>query len=599
MRERTTRTNASRSVPDAQSSLRSLVTGPSLLVLALLLAVVCYAPTLRYGFVYDDVQQIVENPAIRVWNVPQYFTAHVAAGVLPHAPISFYRPLFLIWLRLNYILFKLSPWGWHLTSLLAHLGVVCVFFLLVRQWTKDSILAGWAALLFAVHPIHIESVAWVSAVPELLFTLCGIWAIYAYDRFREEERRLLLGVSIFLYALALLAKETAIIVWPVILVSEYWLDRGHGPEPPARTSRARTKAQLPFLAVSATYLGLRVLALRGIRGEVTHTAGEVLCSVPATTWFYLQKLVLPVRLSQIYFDPEIWSIASPHFYLPAIAVCVVALGLVIWASKSRAAAFAAVLLTMSLMPPLLGVSIFPRHDLAHNRYLYLPSAGTCMLMALALRNGIGAKSERNLSPLIGTSIVVSLSLVLVVVWTQERPYRDNIALFTHSVQLNPESAMAWGLLGEEYMRLGQYQQGIATFHTAQTLEPDTLLNNYRLGAAYYLVQNMPMAQEYFQRGLDNYHDPDVVTYDYALYRLGLSQYAQGKMSEAETTLRRATQLQPRGSGYHLALGATLKYEGNLTEAKSQFKLELQLGADQEASTLLQAVNSELSSEIPH
>jgi protein O-mannosyl-transferase len=603
MPEQTTKPKVGQRVRDRKSTAHSLPTGYWLLGLALLLAVVSYWPTLRYGFVFDDIQQIVENPAIKSWSsVPQYFTAHVGAGMFPGVRGSFYRPLFLIWLRLNYILFKVSPWGWHLTSLLAHLGAVWMFFALVRQRVKDGIVAGWAALLFAVHPIHIEAVAWISAVPEILFALAGMGAIYAYVRFRQEKRPSLLGLSVFLYAVALLAKETAIVIWPAIFISEFGisefgLDRSHDRQGDARGRFAKAKAQLPFAAVTAAYFALRSFALHGMRGEVTHTFREVVCSAPSITWFYLQKLVLPIRLSQIYFYPEHWSFASLQFFLPLIALCAVAVFIFLWVWKSRSAAFPALLLALSLIPPLLGVSVFPPHDLAHNRYLYLPSAGACMLLALALQKAIdsGSLTVNFKGHRMGTAIVAVLSLVFVVgIWTQEGPYRDNVALFTHSVEIAPESAMAWGLLGEEYMTSGKYNEGIAAFHTAQTLHPDVLLNNYRLGAAYYLVQNMPLAETYFQRALLSYHDPDVVTYDYVLYRLGLSQYAQDKMPEAEATLRRATELEPKGFGYHLALGATLKYEGHVDEAKKQLELELQLGPDQEASTLLQTVNSELS-----
>jgi protein O-mannosyl-transferase len=603
MRQRTARRHGNPRTRNWNSVAEPVLNGHWLLGLAFVLAAVSYCPTLRYGFVFDDVPQIVENPAIRSWaSVPQYFTAHVGTGVFPGAGGSFYRPVFLIWLRLNYMLFEVSPWGWHLTSLLAHLGAIWVFFLLVRQWTTDSMVAGWAALLFAVHPIHIEAVAWISAVPEILFAMAGMGAIFAYLRFRQEQRRSLLGISVFLYGLALLAKETAIVIWPVIFISEYWLDRVSPSERHTNDRFANAKVQSLFAAATAAYFGLRLLALHGISGEVTHTIREAACSVPSITWFYLQKLALPIRLSEIYVDPEAWSFASPHFYIPLIAVSTVAVGLLLWASKSKSAVLPASLLGLPLIPPLLGVLVFPRHDLAHDRYLYLPSAGACMLLALVLRAAVrAARPSTNMSSSrIGTSIVLVLSLGLVLsVWAQERPYRDNVTLFTRSVQLFPESARAWGLLGEEYMTRGRYNEGFDAFHRALSLEPNALLNNYRLGAAYYLVGDTRTAEAYFQRAVETYHNPDVVTYDYLLYRLGLSQYAQGMMPQAEATLRRATDLQPRGFGYHVALGAALRYEGNLTEAKKQLQLELQLGPDQQASALLKAVDTESSTRILH
>jgi tetratricopeptide (TPR) repeat protein len=196
---------------------------------------------------------------------------------------------------------------------------------------------------------------------------------------------------------------------------------------------------------------------------------------------------------------------------------------------------------------------------------------------------------------LATAIVIIVAVALVFsVRSQEAPFRDNIALFSRAAELSPESAMAWGFLGEEYMTQGRYPEGISAFHRAQSLEPNAQLNNYRLGAAYYFIQDMPSAEVFFQRVVDSYRDQEVVTYDYALYRLGLSQYAQNKMVDAESTLRRATQIQSKGFGYHLALGATLKHQGELVEAKQQFELELSLGSDAEAAALLQEVEQQLN-----
>ena len=567
------------------------------LSLALLLAVISYWPTLRYGFVFDDVQQIIENPAIKSWNVSQYFTAHVGAGAFPGVKGNFYRPLFLLWLRLNHILFNLAPWGWHLTNLLAHLAAIWIFFLLVRRWTSDGVVAGWATLIFAVHPIHIEAVAWVSAVPEIQFTLAGLGAIYCFVRYRLDQRRGFLYGAVILYGIALLAKETAVVIWPMIAACSWWLDRESGSQAPSGARLAAVKLQLPFALVTAAYVALRLYALRGIVGDPSHTTADVLSSAPSLAWFYVTKLLAPFGLSQIYFDPDTGSFASPRFYVPLIAVCGVGVGLLLWGRKSKAAAFAGLLLALSLVPPLLGVSVFPRHDLAHNRYAYLPSAGACMLFALALRSATrGGRPSTSAKKLFFASLfVAAIALGLVFsVRAQEEPFRDNIALFTRAVQLSPESAMAWGLLGEEYMTLGRYTEGIDAFRHAQQLEPDVLLNNYRLGAAYYLTQDMPSAEIFFQRAVDSYRERDVVTHDYALYRLGLSQYAQSKMAQAEDTLRQATELQPKGFGYHVALGAVLKYQGKLPEAKQQLELELKLGPDAEASKILDHVDAELA-----
>jgi tetratricopeptide (TPR) repeat protein len=314
-------------------------------------------------------------------------------------------------------------------------------------------------------------------------------------------------------------------------------------------------------------------------------------------WFYIQKLVAPFGLSEMYFGAENVSFLSIQFLVSLFAVVIVSVGLIYWGRKSNLAAFSALLLGLSLVPPLLGVTVFPRHELVHNRYAYFPSVGVCILFALGLEKLFhrqGVTDSQLKQRWLATSIAAGVAVVLSVsVWKQEQPYHDNLALFSKAVQLSPESAAAWGLLGEEQMTLGHYAEGIGAFQHAQALEPAALLSNYRLGAAYYFVHDMAAAEKFFRRAVDSYHDGDAVTYDYALYRLGLTQYAQDKMPEAEGTLRRAIQIQPKAFGYHVALGAALKHEGKLIEAKEEFEMELALGPDVEATALLREVEERL------
>jgi protein O-mannosyl-transferase len=573
--------------------------GYLLLAVALFLAVLCYISTLKYGFVFDDVPQIVENPAIRSWNsFPQYFTANVWAGVYPGFRGSFYRPLFLVWLRANYLMFKLTPWGWHLASLFTHLATVWIFFLFVRECTGDALVAGWASLLFGVHPIHIEAVAWVSAVPELQFSLAGMAALYCFVRYTKQNRRLFFCSIFVFYAIALLAKETALVIWPLIASCDRLLAAKKGSAATPRDRIVVIREQVTFATITATYFGLRHHALQGFTGNLTHSFSELLRIAPGVICFYIEKLIAPFGLSEMYFGNENVPFSSARFFVPLIVLIAVSVSLICWGRKSKIAAFAALLLGLSLVPPLIGICVFPRHELVHNRYAYFPSAGACILFALGLKrlSQMVQQTRWRAARWFPACMAGCISLSFAIsVRAQERPYRDNLALFSSAVQISPKSAVAWGLLGEEQMTVGNYGDGIASFQRAQQLEPAVLLHNYRLGAAYYLVQDMPLAEVFFQRSVGVYRDGDPVTYDYLLYRLGLSQYAQGKMPEAENTFRRAIQIQPKGVGYHLALGATLKYQGKAEEAKEQFETELRLGPDGQATTLLHQVERQMVS----
>src|SRR5947209_1978272 len=144
-----------------------LVTGGALL----------YARSLPYNFVYDDLIQIVTNPRVTSWSyVPSYFTQQLWAGV---QNASYYRPLLLVWMRVNHALFGSNPVGWHAASIALHLGATAFAFLLARRILQDARAALLAAAIFLLHPVQVESVVWPSAANESLAAIF-IFASYLF-----------------------------------------------------------------------------------------------------------------------------------------------------------------------------------------------------------------------------------------------------------------------------------------------------------------------------------------------------------------------------------------------------------------------------------
>ena len=183
-----------------------------------------YAATLALGFVFDDHVLIVSNDSIRAWHYfPTYFTSHIWSFRYPHLLANYYRPLFLTWLRVNDMLFGLRPWGWHLTSVLAHLGVTCLVYCLCFRLTRDLWVAGLAGLLFGLHPVHVEAVADITSIQEPLSTLFILGALLTFCRGRESSRGVRwLAASLLLTAAALLSKESGMVV-PVLIAGYAWI----------------------------------------------------------------------------------------------------------------------------------------------------------------------------------------------------------------------------------------------------------------------------------------------------------------------------------------------------------------------------------------
>ena len=156
----------------------------------LLLTFMAYFSTLGYEFVYDDQGQIVENSFIKSWSfAPQYFTKHVWSHIHTDQAGDSYRPVFLLWLLINRTLFGLSPFLWHFAVIAVHLLVTLLVYILARRLVKDELTAIMAALIFGLHPVHIEAVAWISGVTEPLLALFLISAFLFYMDWREGARK--------------------------------------------------------------------------------------------------------------------------------------------------------------------------------------------------------------------------------------------------------------------------------------------------------------------------------------------------------------------------------------------------------------------------
>ena len=240
-----------------------LDTAQVVLVLGLLATALIYLDTLSFQFVYDDVTLIVRNPQVQSWsNLPHFFTQHLWAAYA--ATGNYYRPVYQLWLLLNYTAFGLNPLGWHITTVAVHLGATLLVYVLLAKLGAERLTAAIAASLFGVHPVHIESVAWVSGVIDPLTAVFFLGALLCHLQVREGKRWCL-GPALALCALALLTKEAAAVLPGVVLVVE-WRGLGRRQDDMAalsRTDRLRSAVTwtLPYAAVAVLYLVARHYAL--------------------------------------------------------------------------------------------------------------------------------------------------------------------------------------------------------------------------------------------------------------------------------------------------------------------------------------------------
>ncbi len=554
------------------------------IVPAIVLAVtfVAYMGTLRYDFVYDDVHVIVENGSVHSWRfTPRYFTEHL--WFFEPGMTNYYRPIFLVWLVLNHTLFGLNPIGYHLTTVLAHLVVTLLVFHLTRRLTGDLATAAIASLLFGLHPAHIEGVAWVSGVSEPLLAIFFSGSFLCYLRYRDPDAgrgRGWLVAALALAALAVFEKETGIVLPLMIFAYELIFntgregrageDEGFMRSAPMRHLGQALGRSLPFVAVTVLYLIARVIALGAIgRTKTPLSLATLVFTWPSLLWSYVKILAWPVGLSAFYDTPYVLRPGVLDVYLPLAAIAVA--GCAVWwlVPKTPAGRFALVWLILPIVP-LLNLTVFGLGELVHDRYVYLPSVGFVLIVALAVRRiRVGG------SVLFGLPAVQVLTVMVLAcasggaLASQHIHWSSNLVLFHHSLEIAPNSKTAKGNLAEAFVVRGMYGEGARLFQELLDQDPGSSELNHNMGFALNAAGKPQEAEPYLMRAIElKPLRPD------AHYLLGVVRLTMNHLDEAESPFREAVRISPDVAFYHYGLGSWFKMRGDLPGALREFELEL-------------------------
>jgi tetratricopeptide (TPR) repeat protein len=470
---------------------------PAWLAAALLVAValLVYLPALRAGFVWDDVSFLTDNPLIKAPDGLRLFWFSTSP--------SDYFPLTSTMLWIEWRLWHMNPAGYHVVNMLLHaVSALLLWRVLARLSAPGrkygdisvalpaarSVPGAWlAALIFAVHPVCVESVAWITERKNTLSLPLFLASLLLYLRFDEKaqpqssipnhqssivrtlrpafprSRLPLYLVSVILFLLALLAK-TSVVMLPVVLLLCAWWRRG-------RIGQRDLLRAAPFFALSLA-LGLATVWFQGYRAigpEVVRTDSllERTAGAGWAAWFYLYKAVLPVGLCCVY--PRWTTSASPLSFLPAlILLAVVVLFWLRRDSWGRPFLFALGYFLVMLLPVLGFLDIYSMlYSLVADRWQYPAVIG---LIALAAA-GASWAARRWRAPVIfcGAAAVAALGALT---WDQCHAYRSDETLWLDALSKNPRAWAAWYNLGWTYRRAGRQEQAIPYFDKAIALKPD-------------------------------------------------------------------------------------------------------------------------------
>jgi tetratricopeptide (TPR) repeat protein len=549
----------------------SRITPDRVVLAAALLAGLAYIQDLRYDFILDDVPLILINETLRSWhNWKTIFLTNIFTAkslVLPgEITAVHYRPIYRLWQLMNAQVFGfVIPW-WHLTSLLLHLCVVFLVYVLGMKLLKDRWTAALAAALFAVHPIHAESVTYVTASTDLLVALFSLLSFLAYFRFREEGASLVSYIaSIVAAAMAMLSKETAV-VFPFLLVA-YELLRETPADVPEARHRLRPLAwTLPFFAVVGAYVAVRSF-LFGLNTGPGSGASRLAAflDIPLVSIVYLRNLVWPFRLS--FFYPSEWG-SHWTFARGAAVVFALAAAALLWRQfrEQKASRLQLVWAAILFAPAALGVYAFVREDWVHDRHMYLASVPICFIAAALLTN---PKWPAKYAAVASVAAVVIFLAALAV---QIPRFSDDATIYQSALKIAPRSFLAHSYYGEALWNYGRRDEALREFKFVTELSPQSSTAHERYGAALAEI------------GRD---DEAGVEYEAALRRVPssskfraflLSETAELELKHSEFSaaaehMSEAVKLAPDTLNYHALLAQALSHEGQAQEAEAEMRLE--------------------------
>lgn len=533
----------------------------TLLGCVLLLAFLAYANVLANGFVYDDHSQIEQNPYIHSFRgIAKIFTMSQPSG-------NYYRPLMNLGFLLCFKLFGASPYGFHLINVLLHCVVVWLVYEVGTALTGDATFGLVAAVCFAIHPIHTESVSWIAGVVDIEMSIFSLAAFLLFLKLECAKGRTFwirqMGM-LASFLLATLSKEPAMALPALATIYEHFY----------RADRQRTtwKQKLAryggFWIVGFAYLGVRLLVLGGFAPVAFHRdVSWREAAIIAVGWIgkYAAKLLWPVPLTVFYAIQRSTSLIDSHVLLGAAVLTAAATFVAYEWKRARMYSFWSLWILFTLAP-VLNVRWLPM-DVFAERFLYLPSAAFSWLVAgIALwfwRKSASA-AERRWALVLAAGIVVLSATGQIM--ARNRDWKDDYSLALRTVQTNPDDANMRADIGMAEWHAGNRAEAARQWHLALAYKPDSLQALSDLGFALVEEKKYDEAMPYLRKANElssRFATPHV--------HLANAYAALGKKAEAEAELQRAVEISPMNPFVRNAAGHFYLQSGRLQEAERQFR----------------------------
>ncbi|MGH7302292.1 MAG: tetratricopeptide repeat protein [Candidatus Rokuibacteriota bacterium] len=549
-----------------------------------------FLPALWSGFVeWDDQVNLYENPDFRglTWPHIRWMFSSMLMG--------HWIPLTWLTFGLDYVLWGMQPFGYHLTSLVIFAANVPAFyFVALRVIRRASSFEGGllrlsavtAALFFALHPLRAESVGWATERRDVLSGLFFLLTVLMYLKAHDEHgrrRRWLLAGSVGLYVLALVSKASVMVLPPALVVLDVYplrrLGGGRWRDWVGPAARAVWLEKIPFAVLGVAGAAVTYYA-QNANMFITPLERYPLSARPAmvfySLWFYLEKTVMPLGLSPLYELPARVNLGDPRFLFPALAVTLITATVVLLRRRWPAGLAAWVYYAIAL-GPVIGI-VHSGHQLTNDRYSYLPGIGFALIVGAAAGAVVRAGAAGVIRPVLAKALIglmaVWLAGLAYLSTQQVQIWRDTESLWRYAIDVDPDCSICRGNLGVNLLHQGYHLVAQAEFERVKALRPDSKKVYLHLGYMHATLGNFPQAIDNFRLFVARYpNDAD------GLNNLGAALVNDKRPREALEPLQRALKLKPRDALPHISMGFAYMELGDPARAKSLFREAIKLKYD--------------------
>jgi len=540
-------------------------TVPAVCIFLAAITFAVFGQTLRHGFVnFDDGLYVYENPVVQ-----KGLTWGGFRWALTYGQIGHWHPLTWLSHMLDCQWYGLQAGGHHLTNILLHAAAAILLFLVLRRMTGFLWRSAFVAAVFAIHPLRVESVAWVAERKDVLSAFFFMLTLGAYVRYvRRPPSMIRYGAVVLCFALGLLSKNMLVTMPFVLLLLDYWpLNRLASFTPQVLLQRVAEK--IPLFVLTAGSCVATALVPEKLTAADKLPFGLRLENAVVSCVTYLWQMIHPSGLACVYPNPTnylpFWQVAGALGLLLAISGAA-------WAFR-RTHPWLVVgwLWYLGMMIPVIGmvqISYYAHAD----RYTYLPQIGLYLMLTWTAADLCAGWRHRRV--LLGGLSTVILVALIFCAHTQTLYWRNSEVLWAHTLACTSDNYIAHYNLGDALIKKRRMDEAIAHFQTALQIKPDYAEAHDNLGNALFQKGRVDEAITHYQTALQI--RPDNAK---AHNNLAIALFQTGRVNEAITHYQTALQIKPDYAEAHNNLGNALFQKGRVYEAITNYQTALQIKPD--------------------